>query len=255
MVVAVPEGLPLAVTLSLAYSVKKMMKDNNLVRHIDACETMGNATSICSDKTGTLTTNRMTVVQCFLAGKFYKSGEPVNYESIHPFHSKLIIEAISVNSSYASQAISAKAEGEQITQLGNKTECALLGFVLSLGQSYQSFRDKNPESSFFKVYTFNSVRKSMATVIKNSETGGYRLFVKGASEIMLSRCKWIIGSESTIQLFGEAERTSMIQNVIDPMASHGLRTICIAYKDFVPKKTVQENDVEYFESIDWENEF
>uniref|UniRef100_A0AC35FMI3 Calcium-transporting ATPase n=1 Tax=Panagrolaimus sp. PS1159 TaxID=55785 RepID=A0AC35FMI3_9BILA len=230
------------------------MKDNNLVRHIDACETMGNATAICSDKTGTLTTNRMTVVQCFLAEKFYKFGEPVNYESIHPIHSKLITEAISVNSSYASQTIPPKVEGEQITQLGNKTECALLGFVLSLGQSYQSIRDKNPESSFFKVYTFNSVRKSMATVIKNSETGGYRVFVKGASEIMLSRCKWIIGSENTIQPFGDADKTSMIQNVIEPMASDGLRTICIAYKDYVSKKTEQKNDVEYSESIDWENE-
>jgi magnesium-transporting ATPase (P-type) len=69
LVVAVPEGLPLAVTLSLAYSVKKMMHDNNLVRHLDACETMGNATSICSDKTGTLTTNRMAVVQSFINGK------------------------------------------------------------------------------------------------------------------------------------------------------------------------------------------
>jgi P-type Ca2+ transporter type 2B len=69
LVVAVPEGLPLAVTLSLAYSVKKMMKDNNLVRHLDACETMGSATTICSDKTGTLTTNRMTAVQSFINGK------------------------------------------------------------------------------------------------------------------------------------------------------------------------------------------
>ena len=69
LVIAVPEGLPLAITLALTYSVKKMMRDNNLVRHLDACETMGNATSICSDKTGTLTTNRMTVVQCFINGK------------------------------------------------------------------------------------------------------------------------------------------------------------------------------------------
>lgn len=68
LVVAVPEGLPLAVTIALAYSVKKMLKDNNLVRHLHACETMGNATAICSDKTGTLTTNRMTVVESYIAG-------------------------------------------------------------------------------------------------------------------------------------------------------------------------------------------
>merc|ERR1719445_459787 len=68
VVVAVPEGLPLAVTISLAYSMKKMLKDNNFVRHLQACETMGNATTICSDKTGTLTTNRMSVSKCHLYG-------------------------------------------------------------------------------------------------------------------------------------------------------------------------------------------
>jgi len=72
LVVAVPEGLPLAVTIALAYSVQKMLKDNNLVRHLHACETMGNATTICSDKTGTLTLNRMTVVEAYLAGKVHK---------------------------------------------------------------------------------------------------------------------------------------------------------------------------------------
>lgn len=72
LVVAVPEGLPLAVTIALAYSVQRMLKDNNLVRHLDACETMGNATTICSDKTGTLTVNRMTVVEAYLAGQVRK---------------------------------------------------------------------------------------------------------------------------------------------------------------------------------------
>ena len=74
LVVAVPEGLPLAVTISLAFSVKKMMADNNLVRHLDACETMGNATIICSDKTGTLTTNRMTVVRSSFGGDVYNQA-------------------------------------------------------------------------------------------------------------------------------------------------------------------------------------
>uniref|UniRef100_A0A914YTV0 P-type Cu(+) transporter n=1 Tax=Panagrolaimus superbus TaxID=310955 RepID=A0A914YTV0_9BILA len=231
-----------------------MMKDNNLVRHIDACETMGNATSICSDKTGTLTTNRMTVVQSYLGGKLYKNNENVTFSKINPLHAKLIIEAISINSSYTSQTLSPKSPGFPITQLGNKTECALLGFVLSLGQSYQKIRDEIPESSFFKVYTFNSARKSMATVIENKETGGYRVYVKGASEILLSQCKWIIGSNNKIQPFESVYKVKMNKEVIESMASKGLRTICVAYKDYVPKKSDGKNDVQYSGSIDWEDE-
>jgi P-type Ca2+ transporter type 2B len=101
LVVAVPEGLPLAVTLSLAYSVKKMMKDNNLVRHLDACETMGNATAICSDKTGTLTTNRMTVVQSYICEKLMKVAP--KFSDIPGDVGKKIIEGISTNSAYTSQ--------------------------------------------------------------------------------------------------------------------------------------------------------
>ncbi|KAJ1348999.1 hypothetical protein KIN20_004421 [Parelaphostrongylus tenuis] len=184
LVVAVPEGLPLAVTLSLAYSVKKMMLDNNLVRHLDACETMGNATAICSDKTGTLTTNRMTVVQSYINEVHYKDIPKM--ESLHKETLELLLNCISINSSYSSQVIPAKQLGEQATQLGNKTECGMLGFVLALGASYQDIRDKNPEESIFKVYTFNSVRKSMSTVIKRPG-GGYRVFSKGASEIITKK--------------------------------------------------------------------
>merc|ERR1711971_832339 len=104
LVVAVPEGLPLAVTLSLAYSVKKMMSDNNLVRHLDACETMGNATTICSDKTGTLTTNRMTVVQAFVCNHHYKGGrhELPKIRDLPQQMGVLVTQGISVNSSYSS---------------------------------------------------------------------------------------------------------------------------------------------------------
>lgn len=103
LVVAVPEGLPLAVTLSLAYSVKKMMKDNNLVRHLDACETMGNATTICSDKTGTLTTNRMTVVESYICDKQYVVTP--KYDEIPANVGSLIVQGISVNSAYTSRIL------------------------------------------------------------------------------------------------------------------------------------------------------
>uniref|UniRef100_A0AC35GYD2 Uncharacterized protein n=1 Tax=Panagrolaimus sp. PS1159 TaxID=55785 RepID=A0AC35GYD2_9BILA len=197
LIVAVPEGLPLAVTLALAFSIQKMMKDNNLVRNINACETLANVTSILTVKTGTLTTNQMTVIQCHLADKFYKPGEPIQ----HPIYSKLLIEAICINSSYASKTLHPKIEGKKMTQIGNRIDCALLGYVLSLGQSYQKIRYQNPEDSFVKVYPFYSIRKYMGTVIKNAETGGYRVFVKGGAEIVLSRCKWFVGPDNTIQQF------------------------------------------------------
>lgn len=103
LVVAVPEGLPLAVTLSLAYSVRKMMDDNNLVRHLDACETMGNATAICSDKTGTLTTNRMTAVQCYIGQKHYKNIP--NGSEFPAAAFKLLKQGIPINSGYTSKVL------------------------------------------------------------------------------------------------------------------------------------------------------
>ncbi|KAI6227302.1 Calcium-transporting ATPase [Aphelenchoides fujianensis] len=255
LVVAVPEGLPLAVTLSLAYSVKKMMRDNNLVRHLDACETMGNATSICSDKTGTLTTNRMAVVQSFINDVHYKDTPP-KFEALNPKTRELLINLISINSSYSSQVVPPKNPGEQVGQLGNKTECGLLGFVLALGQSYQAIRDKHPEESIFKVYTFNSVRKSMSTVLENKwdEKGGYRLFTKGASEIVLKKCKWFLGPNGAVQRFSEKDCERLVRTVIEPMASDGLRTICLAYKDYRPGNAAEENEINYGGDIDWEDE-
>uniref|UniRef100_A0A8C6VFK8 Calcium-transporting ATPase n=1 Tax=Naja naja TaxID=35670 RepID=A0A8C6VFK8_NAJNA len=229
LVVAVPEGLPLAVTISLAYSVKKMMKDNNLVRHLDACETMGNATAICSDKTGTLTMNRMTVVQAYVGDTHYRQiPDP---EAILPKVLDLIVNGVSINSAYTSKILPPEKEGGLPRQVGNKTECGLLGFVLDLKQDYQAVRSEVPEEKLYKVYTFNSVRKSMSTVLKNQD-GSFRMYSKGASEIILRKCTKILDKNGETRLFKVKDRDEMVKKVIEPMACQGLRTICLAYRDF-----------------------
>ncbi|XP_012275646.1 plasma membrane calcium-transporting ATPase 3 isoform X6 [Orussus abietinus] len=249
LVVAVPEGLPLAVTLSLAYSVKKMMKDNNLVRHLDACETMGNATAICSDKTGTLTTNRMTVVRSYICEQMSDSA---NFSDIPSHVGSLIIQAVSINSAYTSRIMPSQDPTELPMQVGNKTECALLGFVLSLGKSYQTVRDDHPEETFTRVYTFNSVRKSMSTVIPR-QGGGYRLFTKGASEIIMKKCAFIYGRDGHLEKFTREMQERLVKKVIEPMACDGLRTISVAYRDFVPGKA-EINQVHCEGEPNWEDE-
>uniref|UniRef100_A0A2K5ED40 Calcium-transporting ATPase n=1 Tax=Aotus nancymaae TaxID=37293 RepID=A0A2K5ED40_AOTNA len=229
LVVAVPEGLPLAVTISLAYSVKKMMKDNNLVRHLDACETMGNATAICSDKTGTLTTNRMTVVQSYLGDTHYK--EIPAPSALTPKILDLLVHAISINSAYTTKILPPEKEGALPRQVGNKTECALLGFVLDLKRDFQPLREQIPEDKLYKVYTFNSVRKSMSTVVRMPD-GGFRLFSKGASEILLKKCTNILNGSGELRSFRPRDRDDVVRKIIEPMACDGLRTICIAYRDF-----------------------
>ncbi|KAM9523036.1 plasma membrane calcium-transporting ATPase 1-like isoform 4-T4 [Salvelinus alpinus] len=242
LVVAVPEGLPLAVTISLAYSVKKMMKDNNLVRHLDACETMGNATTICSDKTGTLTMNRMTVVQAYLGDTHYKKvPEP---DVIKPSTLEVLVNSIAINSAYTTKILSPEKEGGLPRHVGNKTECSLLGFVLELKRDYQPIRDEIPEEKLYKVYTFNSSRKSMSTVLKNTDGSGFRMYSKGASEIVLRKCSRILDTNGEPRIFKPKDRDEMVKVVIEPMACDGLRTICVAYRDF-PAEAGEPN---------WDNE-
>ncbi|XP_053150606.1 plasma membrane calcium-transporting ATPase 2 isoform X9 [Hemicordylus capensis] len=243
LVVAVPEGLPLAVTISLAYSVKKMMKDNNLVRHLDACETMGNATAICSDKTGTLTTNRMTVVQAYVGDVHYKEVPDPN--SIPAKTLDLLVHAIAINSAYTTKVLPPEKEGGLPRQVGNKTECGLLGFVLDLKQDYQPVRNQMPEEKLYKVYTFNSVRKSMSTVIKMPDDS-FRMYSKGASEIVLKKCSKALSASGEPRIFRPRDRDEMVKKVIEPMACDGLRTICVAFRDFPSSPEPEwdnENDI------------
>ena len=211
LVVAIPEGLPLAVTISLTYVVKKMMNDNNLVRHLYACETMGNATAICSDKTGTLTTNRMTVVQCYLNGQTYH--ELPNKNEVPDNIRKMIHAAIAVNSNYASKIEHSKVPNQLPAQLGNKTECGLLGFVDHLGGDYAAIRTANPTNQYVHVYTFNSSRKSMSTAIRHPTIpGAIRLFCKGASEMVLNKCKYIM-RDDRIEDFTQVDIKRLIDQI------------------------------------------
>uniref|UniRef100_A0A8C5DTD3 Calcium-transporting ATPase n=1 Tax=Gouania willdenowi TaxID=441366 RepID=A0A8C5DTD3_GOUWI len=237
LVVAVPEGLPLAVTISLAYSVKKMMKDNNLVRHLDACETMGNATAICSDKTGTLTTNRMTVVQTYIGDVHYRVIPDPG--QINPHTLEILVNAIAINSAYTSKILVSHVEPVQLCSQDNHLLHVFT--LLSLSLSVCVF------CSFFclhllQVYTFNSVRKSMSTVIKLPD-GSFRLYSKGASEIMLKKCSYILEANGEARTFRPRDRDEMVKQVIEPMACEGLRTICIAFRDLPGKP-----------EPDWENE-
>ncbi|TNN15114.1 Plasma membrane calcium-transporting ATPase 2 isoform 1, partial [Schistosoma japonicum] len=254
LVVAVPEGLPLAVTLSLAYSVKRMMKDNNLVRHLDACETMGNATAICSDKTGTLTTNRMTAVQCFIGNKHYKRIPTASElpESII----NTIVMNISINSGYTSKILPSDNPGGLPKQVGNKTECALLGFVKSIGRSYEEVRAQWSEERLYKVYTFNSLRKSMSTVIKESDNPlSFLLFTKGASEMVVKCCSWMMDEQSRPRPFSVQDQEHLTEAVIEPMAGEGLRTIGIAYKKITAATNSRNpNDMIVQSEPNWDDE-
>jgi Ca2+ transporting ATPase len=130
--VAVPEGLPLAVTIALAYSVGKMKEENNLVRYLQACETMGGADNICSDKTGTLTKNIMSVTRLFALEKIWTEFKPGQLGDF----GKLLSVSICQNSNATPELI---VEGDKIrsNQIGNKTECALLEMALRLGFNYK----------------------------------------------------------------------------------------------------------------------
>ncbi|XP_010793954.1 plasma membrane calcium-transporting ATPase 2-like [Notothenia coriiceps] len=122
-------------------------------------------------------------------------------------------------------------EGGLPKQVGNKTECGLLGFLLDLKRDYQPIRNQIPEEKLYKVYTFNSSRKSMSTVIKLPD-GSFRMYSKGASEIVLKKCSHILSDVGEVRVFRPRDKDEMVKKVIEPMACDGLRTICVAYRDF-----------------------
>ncbi|GMH06359.1 hypothetical protein Nepgr_008199 [Nepenthes gracilis] len=226
VVVAVPEGLPLAVTLSLAFAMKKMMGDKALVRHLAACETMGSATSICSDKTGTLTTNHMTVVKsciCMNVKEVRKSAESLSLCSEIPDSArKLLLQSIFNNT--GAEVVINKGGKREI--LGTPTEIAILEFGLSLGGDFQAERQA---SKVVKVEPFNSVKKQMGVVLELPD-GGIRAHCKGASEIVLAACDKVINSNGEVVPLDVA-LVNQLNVTIDQFAGEALRTLCLAYME------------------------
>ena len=226
VVVAVPEGLPLAVTLSLAFAMKKMMNDKALVRHLAACETMGSATTICSDKTGTLTTNHMTVVKAYICGKIKEvNGSKVYSDFSSDIHdSALAILLESIFNNTGGEVV--KNKDEKIEILGSPTETALLEFGLSLGGDFHKERQR---SKLVKVEPFNSIKKRMGVVLQLPD-GGFRAHCKGASEIILAACDKVVDSSGEVVPLNE-DSINHLNNMIETFAGEALRTLCLAYLD------------------------
>ncbi|XP_055802882.1 calcium-transporting ATPase 2, plasma membrane-type-like [Solanum dulcamara] len=226
VVVAVPEGLPLAVTLSLAFAMKKMMNDKALVRHLAACETMGSATTICSDKTGTLTTNRMTVVKtcfCMNVKDVSKPGDASALSSEMPNSVlKTLLQSIFNNTS--GEVVATK--GKKREMLGTPTETAILEFGLALGGDFQAERQAG---KLVKIEPFNSTKKLMGVVLELPE-GGLRAHTKGASEIILAACDKVINSNGDVVSLDETLRNNL-NATIEQFATEALRTLCLAYMD------------------------
>ncbi|KAL6987188.1 Alpha carbonic anhydrase 4 [Sarracenia purpurea var. burkii] len=221
LVVAVPEGLPLAVTLSLAFAMKKLMNEKALVRHLAACETMGSATCICTDKTGTLTTNHMVVTKIWVSGKT-KEIKGTYGGDISENVLIILLQAIFQNT--CSEVVKDKDGKNSI--LGTPTESALLEYGLLLGGDFDAQRR---EFKILKVEPFNSVKKKMSVLVALPD-GSLRAFCKGASEIVLGMCdKFVDNNGKPVHL--SEEQAADVTNVINSFACEALRTLCLAFKD------------------------
>lgn len=232
VVVAVPEGLPLAVTIALAYSMVKMLKDQNLVRHLESCETMGGATTICSDKTGTLTKNQMTVLKGWISGRMY--DKTADCKDLPNEIKDLLGTGIAVNST----AYEGYNDSGKLVFIGSKTECALLNFAKELDVTYKEVRERIPVKH---LYPFSSARKRMSTLVDNPDGKGYRLFSKGASEIILGLCNDYIAYNGYAEDLTD-EIKEELRQTIHTMATEGLRTIALGYVDYKDERDWERDE-------------
>ncbi|XP_056177002.1 calcium-transporting ATPase 10, plasma membrane-type-like isoform X1 [Syzygium oleosum] len=222
VVVAVPEGLPLAVTLTLAYSMRKMMADKALVRRLSACETMGSATTICSDKTGTLTLNQMTVVVAYARGR--KVDPPDSNSQLSTCLISLLIEGIAQNSNGSVYVPEAGGDAEVS---GSPTEKAILQWGIKLGMDFEAIRSR---SSIIQVFPFNSEKKRGGVAVKLPDSEVH-IHWKGAAEIVLASCTKFMDPNDQVVAMDE-EKMMYFRKAIEDMAAGSLRCVAIAYRPY-----------------------
>ncbi|KAF8038331.1 hypothetical protein BT93_B0996 [Corymbia citriodora subsp. variegata] len=224
VVVAIPEGLPLAVTLTLAYSMKRMMADQAMVRKLSACETMGSATIICTDKTGTLTLNKMKVTQFWLGEE---SIEKDYYNKIAPNVNKLFHQAVGLNTT---GSVFMPSPGSEPEISGSPTEKAILSWAFNtLDMQMEEIKKKY---TILHVETFNSEKKRSGVLI--NEKGDATMYVhwKGAAEMILAMCSTYHQIDGVIQHMDDAARSNL-EKIIQGMAASSLRCIAFAYKQAI----------------------
>ncbi|KAK8339281.1 hypothetical protein V6Z12_A08G023800 [Gossypium hirsutum] len=226
VVVAVPEGLPLAVTLTLAYSMKKMMADKALVRRLSACETMGSATTICSDKTGTLTLNQMTVVEAYAGGR--KNDPPESRSELPDTLVSLLIEGIAVN---ANGSVFTPEGGGDVEVSGSPTEKAILNWGIKLGMDFDAVRSG---SSIVHVFPFNSEKKRGGVAIRLPDSKVH-IHWKGAAEIVLAACTRYLDTNGEAVAMDE-EKMAFFEKAVETMAAGSLRCVAIAYRSYDSEK-------------------
>lgn len=225
VVVAIPEGLPLAVTLTLAYSMKRMMADQAMVRKLSACETMGSATVICTDKTGTLTQNQMKVT------KFWLGQNPVEQGAVSRIPSNVaafIRQGVALNTTGSVYRSSSSSDYEIS---GSPTEKALLLWaVLELNMDMQQLKQS---CAVLQVEAFNSQKKRSGVLIRSKEDNKVYVHWKGAAEMILEKCSHYYDASGSLRSIDEEDAKATFEQIIQSMAASSLRCIAFAQKQVV----------------------
>ncbi|KAL7598533.1 hypothetical protein Lser_V15G27186 [Lactuca serriola] len=227
VVVAIPEGLPLAVTLTLAYSMKRMMADQAMVRKLSACETMGSATVICTDKTGTLTMNKMKVTKFWLGLDLIEDNSS-NSDTIDTQVIRLYHQGVGLNTTGT-----VYNSGTGIEYSGSPTEKAILSWaVTNLGMDMEKLKR---DCTVLHVETFNSEKKRSGISVMKKEDDTVHVHWKGAAEIILAMCSNYYQKTGVLKPINHEEKTRL-ENIIQGMAASSLRCIAFAHKQ-IPKGT------------------